>query len=345
MRSALRSFCSPTPDLLPRYHAAAFAAPDDEQRDVVALLLAAGCKPSASDDLDGSILARAFVSSSASIARMLLHSGAVMWPHEKTAVIDTLCRHALPLHMQLLLQHSQQLEMCELLTAPCLQRMLHTAARAVFECSELVELLLARGAHVDARDSRGFTPLMAACSGAGCDSVIETLVARGADVNLVSASGTTALLLLCRERAKLTSRAVAVLLDAGAIRTLKCVDAVTKQSCLHYLAMRSGVKQQHLHDQRQVYECVARLTSAGADTRLLDVQGRNCLHYAYMNGTLKAYNVPLLLLQVCLKDEVTHKDVYGKVPKDYEPADLQRAAQQPVQDDAAPAADLRAGVV
>jgi ankyrin repeat protein len=90
---------------------------------------------------------------------------------------------------------------------------------------------------------------------------------------------------------------------------LKVVDAVTKQSCLHYLALRSGIKQQHLHDQRQVFECLARLTAAGADTRLVDVQGRNCLHYAYMNGSLKDFNVPVLILQVCLKDEVTHKDV------------------------------------
>ena len=86
--------------------------------------------------------------------------------------------------------------------------------------------------------------------------------------------------------------------------------------------------------------------NAGADTRPVDVQGRNCLHYAYMNGTLKEYNVALLLLQVCLKDEVTHKDVYGKTPKDYESADSKRAAAAGiVGGSGADTAGLRAGVV
>jgi ankyrin repeat protein len=246
------------------YHAVAMTAPDDEQCDIVSLLLAAGCTPNASDELDNSVLARAFLCSSAAIVQQLLQRSAVMWEPEKSIVIDTLCRQALPLHMQLLLLHAQQLDMSALLTLPRLESMLHIAARAVMQCGEVIKLLLASGAHVDARDSKGLTPLMAACSGAGCDSTIETLVSAGADVNLLSASGATALLILCRERTKLTSAAVAVLLEAGAARTLRCVDAVTKQSCLHYLAMRSGSKQQHLHDQRQVYECVARLTSAGA---------------------------------------------------------------------------------
>ena len=300
--------------------------PDDQQHDIVRMLLASGCNPNASDELDNSVLARAFCASSDGIVALLLQGGAVMWDHEKARVIDTLCRQALPLHLQLLLQHAEQLDCVALITPPRLEVMLHAAARCVDECGGLLRLLLDRGAHVDARDRASLTPLMTACAGGGGDSTIETLVAAGADVNLVSDSGATALLILCRQRTKLTSRAVALLLDAGAARTLKCVDAVTKQSCLHYLAMRSGCKQQHLHDQRQVFECIARLTSAGADTRLVDVQGRNCLHYAYMNQTLREYNVPLLILQVCLKDEVTHKDVYGRAPRSYEAAASKSAA-------------------
>jgi ankyrin repeat protein len=321
-RTCLYACCSCLPLSLRHaslmYYAAALDTPDDEQHDIVQMLLASGCKPNASDELQNSVLARAFCDSSASIVGLLLQSQAVLWPHEKSRVIDCLCRKVLPHHLQLLLEHAELLDIEAFIAPPQLERMLLTTARAVVECSSLIQLLLHKGAHVDARDGCGLTPLMAACASSGCDSTIEALVAAGADVNLVSPSGAPALLILCRERSKLTSHAVTVLLDAGAARSLKTVDAVTKQSCLHHLALRSGKKQQHLHDQRQVFECAARLTSAGADTRQVDVLGRNCLHYAYMNGTLKEYNVALLMLQVCLKDEVTHKDVYGKVPKDYE---------------------------
>jgi len=308
------------------YYAAAMDTPDDQQHEIVQMLLAAGCNPNASDELNNSVLARAFTDSSPSIVSALLEADAVMWDHEKSRVIEALCRKARPSHLHLLLDHSEPLGLNALITLPRLDIMLHSAARVIVPCDDLLNVLLHRGAHVNARDSSGLTPLMAACASAGSDSTIESLVAAGADVNLVSPSGATALLMLCRERQKLTSHAVALLLEAGAVRTLMLVDAVTKQSCLHYLALRSGRKQQHLHDQRQVFECVSRLAAAGADTRVVDVQGRNCLHYAYMNGALKEYNVSVLLLQHALKDEATHKDVYGKAPKDYEKAPARGAA-------------------
>ena len=322
-RCTLALICSSLCNSLCMYYAAAMDTPDNQQHEIVQMLLVAGCNPNASDELNNSVLARAFTDSSPSIVSMLLEAGAVMWDHEKSRVIDALCRNARPSHMQLLLEHSEPLGLTALITLPRLEGMLHTAARVIFACDDLINLLLQMGAHVDARDSGGLTPLMAACASAGRDSTIESLVLAGADVNLVSPSGATALLLLCRERPRLTSHAVTVLLEAGAFRTLMLVDAVTKQSCLHCLALRSGRKRQHLDDQRQVFECVARLAAAGADTRPVDVQGRNCLHYAYMNGALKEYNVPMIILQHALEDEVKHKDVYGKIPKDYEHAPAQ----------------------
>ena len=38
-------------------------------------------------------------------------------------------------------------------------------------------------------------------------------------------------------------------------------------------------------------------------------------------------------MQVCVKDDVTHRDVHGKSPKDYEAAELRRAEQAAAQKD------------
>jgi hypothetical protein len=45
--------------------------------------------------------------------------------------------------------------------------------------------------------------------------------------------------------------------------------------------------------------------------------------------------VSYVILQVCVKDEVTHKDVYGKSPKDYEAAERRRAEQAAAEKDGA----------
>jgi ankyrin repeat protein len=57
---------------------------------------------------------------------------------------------------------------------------------------ELVNLLLDKGADVEAHDARGFTSLMAAAGGGFAD-IVKTLLDHGAGVNDKSNDGTTAL--------------------------------------------------------------------------------------------------------------------------------------------------------
>ena len=62
---------------------------------------------------------------------------------------------------------------------------------------DLLKLLLAHGAYVNARDPVGFTPLMAAAGG-GLVNVMRVLLDGGASVNAKSNDGTSALQLAIR---------------------------------------------------------------------------------------------------------------------------------------------------
>ncbi|MCE9595761.1 MAG: ankyrin repeat domain-containing protein [Planctomycetes bacterium] len=80
--------------------------------------------------------------------------------------------------------------------------------------TEIVELLLARGAKVDPRDSDGLTPLMwAATVDYGDSAIVAALLAKGADVHARAPDGTTAL--MGAEREHLRGH-VELLLAAGA---------------------------------------------------------------------------------------------------------------------------------
>jgi ankyrin repeat protein len=57
--------------------------------------------------------------------------------------------------------------------------------------AEVVALLLARGADVNARQQVGYTPLMGA-AGAGREDLVDLLLAHGADPSLVAEDGKTA---------------------------------------------------------------------------------------------------------------------------------------------------------
>ncbi len=77
---------------------------------------------------------------------------------------------------------------------------------------ELVELLLDKGADVNAKDKDGLTSLMVSISN-GSIEIVQLLLARGADVNLIDDEGTTALI---RAAQKGNSKIVQLLLDNNA---------------------------------------------------------------------------------------------------------------------------------
>lgn len=79
---------------------------------------------------------------------------------------------------------------------------------------DVVRILLERGAHVDAQDRRGYTPLMAAAQ-SGHIAIVRVLLERGADPNSATRSGETALLFAAMFADPDVVRA---LLDAGARR-------------------------------------------------------------------------------------------------------------------------------
>lgn len=61
------------------------------------------------------------------------------------------------------------------------------------ECSELVKLLLEKGANVNARNRFGRTPLSNALRGNSSTAVVQLLLDRGADVTVVDMYGNTPL--------------------------------------------------------------------------------------------------------------------------------------------------------
>ncbi|MEG4393940.1 ankyrin repeat domain-containing protein [Microcoleus sp. BROC3] len=161
---------------------------------------------------------------------------------------------------------------------------LHSAAMS--DRIKVAQTLIAKGADVNAKDTHGRTPLHFAAAFDGI-KVAQTLIAKGADVNAKNKNGLTPL-----HRAR--SKAIAqILLSAGAKINIKEENARNgKGTTLLHNAAKIGFK-----------ELVEQLIKDGANVAILDSEKRTPLHYA----TTKEV-AALLMLDINAMDE------YGNTP-------------------------------
>ena len=135
---------------------------------------------------------------------------------------------------------------------------------------EIVEMLTAYGAHVNAQDSIGRTALMAAAKH-GYKKIVELLIAKDADVNTQDSSGVTALVLAVFKGHK---EIVKILLDKGADAAITYKDSqgVTGVTLLMWAAL-DGHK-----------EIVEMLIARGAHVNAQDKSGDTALMNAAEKG-------------------------------------------------------------
>jgi ankyrin repeat protein len=135
---------------------------------------------------------------------------------------------------------------------------IHTACRWF---SEIVPLLLERGANPRLKNNQDKTTLHFLVSGNSCDSsIVSLLLANGVDVNAVTTSGKSALWLACESHPHI----VPLLLQHGADPTLAC---------------REGIQPIHLACRYDASN-VQRLHEAGASVHAITNSGCTTLHYA-----------------------------------------------------------------
>lgn len=133
---------------------------------------------------------------------------------------------------------------------------------------ELVKVLLKKGADVNAKDTKGMTPLVYAVAG-GYERIVKTLLDGGADVNAIANDGRRALYVAV---ARGDSGIVKLLIKSNADVNVKDGHGST---VLHTAAVWN----------RQ--EIAEMLIEAGADISLLDGEGRSALDLAQWWGSEK----------------------------------------------------------
>lgn len=146
--------------------------------------------------------------------------------------------------------------------------LMHAAER---DNLRLVKLILASGADVNARDQRGWTPLMHACmTRLASAEIVEALLGAGADVNAKDRIGRTALIWALRTGGgKEVHEKVRLLLAGGADPNAKSQYGETP--LLHATSARS-------------LDTVAQLLAAGADPNAAAWKGESALAFARRVG-------------------------------------------------------------
>jgi len=134
---------------------------------------------------------------------------------------------------------------------------------AVTKSKELVEYLISKGADVNAEDCNDGTPLHSAAIWFGKKDVFELLIFKGADVNAKDHHGKTALHYTVSHGAK---ELVELLISEGA--DVNAEDN-NDRTPLHYAALWYGTE-----------EVGELLISKGADVNAKDYHGKTALHYA-----------------------------------------------------------------
>ncbi|CAG0902692.1 unnamed protein product [Cyprideis torosa] len=150
--------------------------------------------------------------------------------------------------------------------------------------AETAELLIRKGAVVNAKDKHGKTPLFVA-TGSGHHSVVEVLLAKGADLNIANHFGTSP---LHQARSKETAE---LLIRNGAVVNAKDEDGETPL----FVAT-----EEKLHSVAEV------LLAQEADPNIVDEDGTSPLHQAKSAETAE-----LLIVKGA---EVNVKDKRGKTP-------------------------------
>ena len=173
---------------------------------------------------------------------------------------------------------------------------LHVAAHVGHE--QVVELLLARGANIKAKDDRGNTPLHEAAA-KGHASVVRELLAHGADVWAKNDGDRTPLFVACEragnvEVVEMLIRAVGDLREnrdegrsalwaasrrghAGVVVLLLAKGAPIGERTGYYSLLFDAAFEAHL-------DVVRLLIAAGADVEARDEDGNTSLHYAVRGG-------------------------------------------------------------
>jgi len=147
---------------------------------------------------------------------------------------------------------------------------LHRAAQ--FGHGDIIDLLISKGSHLEARTTEGFTPLFAAIIGQKAD-IIRQLIERGADISAVRSDGETLLHM------------------AAAMGQTDVVDLLISSGLEVDVTKRYGITPLHLASIFGHKTAVEALLSKGAEIDRKNDNGSTALHLATAAGETQVVNL------------------------------------------------------